>query len=163
MPRAWTPDRLAGRLPPHVAAEGPGGDAHDGATPRRRLAVLCCMDCRVDPAALLGLRPGDAHVLRNAGARVTPDVVRSLAASQHLLGTRQVVVLGHTDCRGLEKAGDPFASVRAAVHAIFTSESIPHRSAVRGLVMDLDEGVLLPVAGGPAASRDRSYRRAAGG
>jgi len=163
MRRAWTPDRIVGRLPPYAWPEAGDAGPADPAAPRRRLAVVCCMDCRVDPAALLGLRPGDAHVLRNAGARVTPDVVRSLAASQHLLGTRQIVVLGHTDCRGLEKAGDPFASVRAAIHAIFVSDSIPHRAAVRGMVVDLDEGVLLPVAGGPAGDRDRSYRRAAGG
>jgi carbonic anhydrase len=150
MRRAWTPDRLAGRPPAHATTETDPPGTTDPGTPRRRLAVLCCMDCRLDPAALLGLRPGDAHILRNAGARVTPDVVRSLAASQHLLGTRQIVVMGHTDCRGLERAGDPFASVRAAIHAIFTSESIPHRAAVRGMVVDLDEGLLLPVAGGPS-------------
>ncbi|HWH15166.1 MAG TPA: carbonic anhydrase [Miltoncostaeaceae bacterium] len=150
MRRGWTPDRLAGRPTADATPEAELPGAADPGTPRRRLAVLCCMDCRLDPAALLGLRPGDAHILRNAGARVTPDVVRSLAASQHLLGTRQIVVMGHTDCRGLERAGDPFTSVRAAIHAIFTSESIPHRAAVRGMVVDLDEGLLLPVAGGPS-------------
>ena len=65
--------------------------------PRKKLAVLTCMDARVDPLALLGLELGDAHVMRNAGAIVTDDVRRSLAASREI-GTERVVVIGHTDC-----------------------------------------------------------------
>ena len=66
--------------------------------PRLRSVILTCMDARIDPVALFGLEPGDAHVLRNAGARVTPDVLRSIALSQAVLGTREVLVLGHTGC-----------------------------------------------------------------
>ena len=68
------------------------------APPARRVAVLTCMDARIDPAFALGLAPGDAHVLRNAGAVVTDDVVRSLAVSHHVLGTRAALVVGHEDC-----------------------------------------------------------------
>src|SRR5216684_3495146 len=66
--------------------------------PSLRTAILTCMDARIDPVSLFGLGPGDAHVLRNAGARATPDVMRSLALSQAILGTREVLVLGHTGC-----------------------------------------------------------------
>lgn len=68
------------------------------ARPSRRLVVLTCMDTRVDPYAALGLRLGEAHVLRNAGARVTEDVLRSLAVSSHLLGTESLVLMQHTRC-----------------------------------------------------------------
>ena len=87
MRRFWTPDRIVGRgalqREDRHPQPMPGADP---AAPRRRLAILCCMDCRVDPLEVLGLHPGDAHVLRNAGARATPDVTRSLAESQRVLG-----------------------------------------------------------------------------
>src|SRR3712207_9101167 len=70
--------------------------------PARGVAVVACMDSRMDLFGLLGLDVGDAHVLRNAGGVVTPDTVRSLALSQRLLGTREVILMHHTDC-GLEK------------------------------------------------------------
>ena len=66
--------------------------------PGRKLAVLVCMDARIDPARLLGLEEGDAHVIRNAGGRASDDAIRSLAISQQLLGTREIVVVHHTDC-----------------------------------------------------------------
>ena len=145
MRRFWTPDRIAGRGAVHREhTEHHPMPGSDPAAPRRRLAILCCMDCRVDPLEVLGLRPEDAHVLRNAGARPTRDVARSLAQSQLALGTRQVLVMGHTDCRALEVPGDPGRSVRQAVRKISASEEIPHRAAVRGVVLDIDEGVLLP-------------------
>lgn len=68
------------------------------APPRRRVAVLTCMDARLDPARFLGLSEGDAHVIRNAGGRADQDAVRSLIISQQMLGTREVVVIHHTDC-----------------------------------------------------------------
>ena len=80
--------------------------------PARRLAVVTCIDGRIDPLAALGLAPGDANVLRNAGARVTDDVLRSLVVSRHLLGMRETMLVGHTDC-GLE--GTTNETVRAAV------------------------------------------------
>src|SRR4051794_16405309 len=79
------------------------------ARPRRKLAVLTCMDARIHPYALLGLQSGDAHVVRNAGGLVTDDAIRSLSASQRLLGTEEVVVVMHEGC-GLQGAtGEPGA------------------------------------------------------
>ena len=82
------------------AAEVAGGGL--ARPPARGLAVVTCIDGRIDPLAALGLAPGDANVLRNAGARVTDDVLRSLVVSRHLLGMRETMVVGHTDC-GLER------------------------------------------------------------
>lgn len=70
----------------------------EGARPRRQVAVVTCMDVRIDPLPALGLQPGEAHVIRNAGARVTDDVIRSLAISQQALGTTHVVLMPHTHC-----------------------------------------------------------------
>ncbi len=80
--------------------------------PARSLAVVTCIDGRIDPLRAFGLAPGDANVLRNAGARVTDDVLRSLVVSRHLLGMRETMVVGHTDC-GLEGVAN--ADVHAAV------------------------------------------------
>src|SRR3954451_24888809 len=81
-----------------------------GAAPRRRVTVLTCMDARIDPVAMLGLEPGDAHVLRNAGGIVTDDVLRSLLLSQRLLGTRAVMVIHHTRCGALGLAEEKVKS-----------------------------------------------------
>jgi carbonic anhydrase len=75
------------------------------ARPARGVAIVTCMDCRLDVLAALGLERGDAHVLRNAGGVVTDDVIRSLAISQRRLGTREVILVHHTDC-GMQKLGD---------------------------------------------------------
>jgi carbonic anhydrase len=129
--------------------------------PSRHLAIVTCMDCRLDFGAALGLVPGEAHVLRNAGGIVTEDTIRSLAISQLKLGTREVMVIHHTDC-GMEKLSDEgfrveleetagiapefeigaFAdvedSVRASVERVRHSPFVPHRDAVRGYVYDVD-------------------------
>ena len=76
-------------------------EGHLARPPARRLAIVTCIDGRLDPVRALGLAPGDANVLRNAGARVTDDVLRSLVVSRWLLGMRETMVIGHTDC-GLE-------------------------------------------------------------
>src|SRR5436190_9591853 len=76
--------------------------------PARGVAVLACMDGRVNPAAILGLREGDAHVIRNAGGVVTDDEIRSLAISQHLLGTREIILIHHTECGMLSLSEDEF-------------------------------------------------------
>jgi carbonic anhydrase len=78
------------------------------------LAVLTCMDSRIDPLAMLGLRPGDAKVLRNAGARVTDDVLRTLVLARYLLGVDRVMIVAHTGCR---MAGCDEEDVHAAIHA----------------------------------------------
>ena len=77
--------------------------------PARKLAVLACMDARLDPAELLGLEQGDAHVIRNAGGVVSDDALRSLAISQNLLGTEEIVLIHHTDCGMLTFTDDEFA------------------------------------------------------
>lgn len=142
------------------------GFAHAGLPmpPARKVAVLACMDARLDPYALLGLSEGDAHVIRNAGGVVTDDAIRSLAISQHLLGTEEIVLIHHTDCGMLtftdeqlaakleQDSGrrppwsprsfdDVEADVRASIQKIRESPFIPHR-AVRGFVYDVETGRL---------------------
>jgi carbonic anhydrase len=137
--------------------------------PGRRVAILTCMDARLDPAKALGLAEGDAHVIRNAGGRASDDALRSLAISQQLLGTREVVVIHHTDCGmqtftnadlrarlrtelGADAAGIDFlpfsdveASVRQDVAAIRESPLVPRDVAVSGFVYDVRTGRLQAV------------------
>ena len=161
------------------AREFPGA-ALPGA-PQRRLAVVACMDSRLDPFELLGLRNGEAHILRNAGGVVTDDVVRSLCLSQRLLGTREVVLVHHTDC-GLQKVdpmaftaeleaetgmrptwsieafADPDADVRQSMRRLAHSPFLPHLDHVRGFVYDVTDGRLREVtlAGADEARRGGS-------
>lgn len=118
---------------------GGGGTA---AEPRLKVAVVTCMDARIDVFKLLGLRPGDAHVVRNAGGRATDDVVRSLAVSQSALGTEEVMVVHHTGCAALEPDDDPAAVLRAAVEHLRGSAALPHRDQVRGFIYDLGRQTL---------------------
>jgi carbonic anhydrase len=139
----------------------PLADRHLDVEPSRRLAIVTCMDSRLDVFAALGLGDGEAHVLRNAGGVVSDDVIRSLAISQRRLGTREVMLIHHTDC-GLEKLSDegfrteleeatglvpefPIEafdsveeSVRESISRVRRSPFIPHRDAVRGFVYDVD-------------------------
>jgi carbonic anhydrase len=85
-------------------------------SPAKKVAILACMDARLDPARALGLEEGDAHVIRNAGGVVTHDAIRSLAISQHLLGTEEIVLIQHTDC-GMQKFTDDELSERLERHA----------------------------------------------
>ncbi|MEX2420584.1 MAG: carbonic anhydrase [Actinomycetota bacterium] len=87
------------------AAEHEGSPTGLTASPAKHLAVLACMDARLDPIAVLGLEPGDAHVIRNAGGVVTEDAIRSLMLSQQLLGTEEIILIHHTNC-GLEGRTD---------------------------------------------------------
>ena len=136
--------------------------------PARGIAVVACMDARLNVYALLGLTEGDAHVIRNAGGAVTDDVIRSLAISQRLLGTREIVLIHHTECGMLtftddefkaaiqeetgirppwaaEAFGDLDADVRQSIARIKASPFVPHRDAVRGFVFDVATGRLLEV------------------
>jgi carbonic anhydrase len=118
------------------------------AKPRRRIAVLTCMDARIDPLAVLGLELGDAHVIRNAGGLVTDDAIRSLSASQKLLGTEQVVVLMHEDCGmdgGPPELGgfeDLDTELRAGVARLRESGELVARDRIRGCVVDPATGGL---------------------
>ncbi len=138
---------------------------HVDRRPRCHLAVVACMDARMDLFNLLGLSVGDAHLLRNAGGVVTDDVIRSLTISQRALGTREVVLVHHTDCGlltlsddafkaeieaetgvrpawAVESFRDPAADIRQSMRRIRLSPFVPHRDAVRGFVYDVDTGVL---------------------
>lgn len=142
--------------------------------PARRFAVVTCMDARLDPARFLGLEEGDAHVIRNAGGLVTDDALRSLAISHWLLGTREAIVIGHTDCgmlaftndqvhkklqgEGIDASGIDFLpfpdleqSVRASVERIRRSPLLPDTFAASGYVYDVRSGELLAVSGAEAA------------
>jgi carbonic anhydrase len=137
--------------------------------PRRRLAILTCMDARIDPLALLGLTLGDAHVIRNAGGIADAGAVRSLVISQRKLATREVLVLQHTGCGVLGLDDEAFAreieadsgvrpawsgggftdldeSVRRSVAALRAEPALPRRDAVRGAVVDLATGAVREVA-----------------
>jgi carbonic anhydrase len=137
--------------------------------PRLPLAVVACMDARLDVHRLLGLEEGDAHVIRNAGGVVTEDTLRSLLISQRLLGTREVVLVHHTDCGmltftdaevkqqiqqdvgvappfALEAFVDLDADVRQSMARIRTSPFIPHKDSIRGFVYDVRTGQLRELA-----------------
>ncbi len=136
-------------------------EKHLDVEPSLRLAIVTCMDSRLDVFAALGVGEGEAHVLRNAGGVITDDVIRSLALSQRKLGTREVMLIHHTDC-GLEKVSDDGfraelqeasgvapafaiesfddvdADVRQSVLRVRRSHFLPHREVVRGFVYDVD-------------------------
>jgi carbonic anhydrase len=137
--------------------------------PRRRLALVTCMDCRIDPLSAAGLEPGDAHVIRNAGAVVTGDVRRSLALSQRALGTNEIWLVAHTDCGALGLDDDAFldaieaevgsrpdwspggiesleGSVREGLAAIVADPALDSGTA-RGFVLDVESGELAEVDG----------------
>lgn len=147
MRRAWTPDRLAGRAPrwtgeavPDVIHLNPMLQ-DDPAVPRRRLAVVCCSDCRLDPLAALGLAVGDAHVFRNPGGRVTREVLRGLERSQRRFGTVGVAVIAHTDCRNLIIFDEPRASALDGLETV-RAAGLPHSDGAGAGVVDLATGRL---------------------
>jgi carbonic anhydrase len=138
------------------------------APPAKRVAVLACMDARLAPMRLLGLDEGDAHVIRNAGGVVSDDAIRSLAISQNLMGTREIVVIQHTACGMLmptddemrskiaeavgEEPGWPLHtfsdlehSVRESVDRIRQNPFIPNTDSVRGFVYEVETGKLREV------------------
>ena len=139
------------------------------APPAMSLAVVACMDARLSVPALLGIAEGDAHVIRNAGGVVTDDAIRSLVISQRLLGTREVMLIHHTDCGmmtfrdddvkdaiqadtglrpafALEAFSDLDGDVRQSMARIQASPFIPHKEQVRGFVYDVATGRLREVA-----------------
>jgi carbonic anhydrase len=125
--------------------EGPAPAPAPSREPARQLAVLTCMDCRIDPLRVLGLRVGDAVVLRNAGARFSEDVVRSLQLSRGL-GVTQVHVLAHTDCAAFE--GDDAAAAEARRTAERIRAAIPELR-VEAALLDVGTGVSRPAGARP--------------
>lgn len=136
--------------------------------PSRHVAIVACMDARLDVYRVLGLREGEAHVIRNAGGVVTDDVIRSLAISQRLLGTREIVLIHHTDCGMLTFTDDDFKravlqdcgirpswsaeafpevtdDVRHSIRRIQVSPFITATTSLRGFVFDVATGVLKEV------------------
>ena len=131
--------------------------------PARRIAIVACMDARLNPHALLGLEEGDAHVIRNAGGVITDDEIRSLAISQRLLGTEEIMLIHHTDCGMLtfkdddlrrqiqddcgvkpawaaEAFDDLEEDVRQSIARIKASPFIPRKDSVRGFVYEVETG-----------------------
>jgi carbonic anhydrase len=136
--------------------------------PAKRIAVVACMDARLNPYGLLGLHEGDAHVIRNAGGVITDDEIRSLAISQRLLGTEEIMLIHHTDCGMLTFADDDFRrqvqddtgikpewaaetfadldeDVRQSIARIKASPFIPRKDQIRGFVYDVQSGRLREV------------------
>jgi carbonic anhydrase len=117
------------------------------AKPRKKLAVLACMDARLNPYELLGLERGDAHIVRNAGGLLTDDALNSLSISQRLLGTEEVVVIMHRDCGmegqvelgGFENLEE---KLRETLERLRTDESLVAHDNVRGLIYDPADGTL---------------------
>ena len=137
--------------------------------PAKRVAIVACMDARLNPYGLLGLHEGDAHVIRNAGGVVTDDEIRSLAISQRLLGTEEIMLIHHTDCGMLTFGDDDFRrqiqedtgvkpewaaetfddldeDVRQSIARIKSSPFIPRKENVRGFVYEVETGNLREVA-----------------
>jgi carbonic anhydrase len=137
--------------------------------PAKHVAIVACMDARLDPAQVLGFAEGDAHVIRNAGGAVTDDAIRSLAISQRLLGTDEIILVHHTDCGMLtfsdeelkaqiaEETGvrphfaiETFSDLEADVHQsiarIKASPFIPKKDHVRGFVYEVETGKLREVS-----------------
>ena len=137
--------------------------------PAKGVVVLACMDARLNPYAILGLEEGDAHIIRNAGGVVTDDEIRSIAISQHLLGTSEVILIHHTDCGMLTFSDDEFSSrlkeaageepswsantfsdldedLRESIRRIKDSPFIPNKESIRGFVYEVESGRLREVA-----------------
>jgi carbonic anhydrase len=136
--------------------------------PAKKVAVVACMDARLNPYGALGLHEGDAHVIRNAGGVITDDEIRSLAISQRLLGTEEIILIHHTDCGMLTFTDDDFKrsiqadvgikpgwaaesftdideDVRQSIARIEASPFIPHKESIRGFVYDVATGKLREV------------------
>jgi carbonic anhydrase len=137
--------------------------------PARKAAVIACMDARLNIYGMLGLSEGDAHVIRNAGGVVTDDAIRSLAISQRLLGTEEIILIHHTGCGMLTFTDDQFradiekdtgikptwaaeafpdldADVRQSIARVKASPFVPHKDSVRGFVYEVESGRLREVS-----------------
>lgn len=140
-------------------------DAGMQASPLRHLAIVACMDSRIDTFKILGLGNGEAHIIRNAGGVITDDVIRSLCLSQRALGTREIILVHHTDC-GLQKVNeeefrheleaelgvkpgwsleafdDPYQDVAQSMQRLHMTPFLPNKEHIRGFVYDVADGRL---------------------
>ena len=146
----------------------PGHPGKQPIRPSKRVAVVACMDARLDVEDLLGLQTGEAHIIRNAGGVVTEDAIRSLSLSQHMLGTEEIVLIHHTDCGLLKVTDEEFAAkleeetgrrpewsaeafpdpeqdVRDSIARLKASPFIPRKNSIRGFVYDVKTGELREV------------------
>jgi carbonic anhydrase len=137
--------------------------------PGKKVAVVACMDARLDPARVLGLEEGDAHVIRNAGGVVTEDAIRSLTISQRLLGTEEIILIHHSDCGmvtftdgavkdaieadigirppfALEAFPDADADIKQSIARIKASPFVPNKDSIRGFVYEVETGKLREVS-----------------
>lgn len=144
-------------------------DAQLSVAPRRNLAIVSCMDSRMDVFQVLGLRNGEAHIIRNAGGVITDDVIRSLCLSQRALGTQEIILLHHTDCGllnlsedsfkaeleaelgvkpwwALESFTDPEADVRQSIQRLKNTPFVKNKDHIHGFVYEVETGHLRPVS-----------------
>lgn len=133
--------------------------------PTRNLAVVACMDSRIDTFQILGLGNGESHIIRNAGGVITDDVIRSLCLSQRFLGTREIILIHHTDCGlqsvdeddfrheleeelgvkpwwSLETFKDPYLDVRQSIQRLLMTPFVPYKENISGFVYDVTDGLL---------------------
>jgi carbonic anhydrase len=159
-------DQLLGNNQTYAASLS---EQHLDVKPTRRLAIVTCQDSRLDVFAALGLQHGEAHIMRNAGGVITDDVIRSLAISQRRLGTREVMLIHHTDCGMMTITDDGFraelqeatgvapafaiesftdidAAVKQSILRVRRSPFVQHRDMVRGFVYDVDTHALREVS-----------------
>ena len=145
-------------------------DADLQVMPLRHLAIVACMDSRMDVFEMLGLGHGEAHIIRNAGGVITDDVIRSLCLSQRNLGTREIILIHHTDCGlqrvsedefkaalqaelgvkpwwALESFTDPYVDVSQSIQRLHLTPFLPFKDNIRGFVYDVTDGRLHEVAG----------------
>ncbi len=138
---------------------------HREVTPSRRLAIVTCMDSRMDIFQILGLKNGEAHIIRNAGGVITDDVIRSLCLSQRQMGTSEIILMHHSDCGlqlidedefradieaeigirpwwALESFADPYDDVRQSIQRLYMTPFLIHKEYLRGFVYDVDTGLL---------------------
>ena len=137
--RRATPDSSEPATPEPAAAPALASLSRE---PARRLIVITCMDARVDPLAALGLRLGDAHVIRNAGATVSEDVLRSVHTSQSKLGTTHAVVMGHTDCAGHGSDAAAAEAASDAARRLRSHGALPEDFGIEALLYDVRTGVV---------------------
>jgi len=164
-PNGAASESMEGLISNNASFASEFGDADLVSSPRRRLAVVTCMDARMDIFQLLGLANGEAHIIRNAGGVVTDDVIRSLCLSQRYLGTNEIMLVHHTGCGlqnisedtfnaeleaefgvkphwALESFTDPYADVRQSIQRLYMTPFVPHKQNVRGFVYDVTSGRL---------------------